>query len=558
MRPKELDRVRVRETWLERAVGRLFPQTMARRMRSRLELEYLRTQRYDGGRRDRGVDDWTVRQTSADYEISVDGPTLRSRMRDLERNSSLVANAIQVLVNAAVGEGLKPRPRSTNKSLNQRVSAAWERWAEDVDTRGQDNFGGLTALAVRGMITGGETFGRMRTTVDVMPDENALRIELIEPERVFLTQYHTGQRGRRRIRSGIEYDDMDRPVAYHFQDIDEELSSSLSPDIGGHLGTVRVPADQVVHLFEKQRVQSRGVPWGAPSMREFRQLDDYVESELMRKKLESCVVGVVLRDDGARPALSSDGGDVVKDSSGNTMEWMEPGMLVYAHGAKDVRFNQPTASTGQAEWMRTHQHIAAAGFRVPYALLTGDLSQANFASSRVAINDFRRTIRLLQSHVIVPRWCRPIWQWWIMHASLTGEFDYEELRTLPVRWIPPRFESVDPMKDVQADVVEVRSGFSTLSEQIARRGHDPDEQLEEIQRTNEALDEKEILLDIDPRTMTRAGAAQSAGDASGEQEAGPDDGGEDGPPTDDDDDDGGNADADADDDDEDDDADADD
>ena len=58
-----------------------------------------------------------------------------------------------------------------------------------------------------------------------------------------------------------------------------------------------MPAGAVAHLFERQRVQSRGVPWGAPAMRALRDLDDWQNAELVRKKTEACLVGIVFGAD---------------------------------------------------------------------------------------------------------------------------------------------------------------------------------------------------------------------------------------------------------------------
>ena len=74
----------------------------------------------------------------------------------------------------------------------------------------------------------------------------------------------------------------------------------------------------------------------------------------------------------------------------------------------------------------------------------------------------------------------------------------------------PKFESVNPLQDVQADLFEVRAGFSTLAQQIARRGYDPDEVLQEAAAFNEKLDALGLVFDADPRKVTKAGLAQSS------------------------------------------------
>jgi len=60
-----------------------------------------------------------------------------------------------------------------------------------------------------------------------------------------------------------------------------------------------------------------------------------------------------------------------------------------------------------------------------------------------------------------------------------------------------------------ADLLAIRSGTETLAEAIARKGRNPDAVLAEIAATNAKLDELGIVLDTDPRRVTKTGSAQS-------------------------------------------------
>ena len=53
-----------------------------------------------------------------------------------------------------------------------------------------------------------------------------------------------------------------------------------------------------------------------------------------------------------------------------------------------------------------------------------------------------------------------------------------------------------------------------LSEMIRRRGYDVDTVLDEIKSSNDAIDERELVLDSDPRKVTQQGLAQN--DPSGD------------------------------------------
>ena len=105
-------------------------------------------------------------------------------------------------------------------------------------------------------------------------------------------------------------------------------------------------AGAVAHLFERQRVQSRGVPWGVPAMRAIRDVDDWQSAELVRKKTEACLVGIVFGDDESQQAIAP----VIVDADGNRVEQFEPGLIAYARGGKDIKFNQPTSTAGVYEW----------------------------------------------------------------------------------------------------------------------------------------------------------------------------------------------------------------
>jgi lambda family phage portal protein len=195
------------------------------------------------------------------------------------------------------------------------------------------------------------------------------------------------------------------------------------------------------------------------------------------------------------------------DADGRRVEQFEPGLIAYARGGKDIRFNQPSAVGGYAEYKRASLHTIAAGFRVPYELLTGDLSQVNYSSIRAGLVEFRRMIDAVQWQLIIPMACEPLWRWFTEAAWAAGLIPRADIA---VEWSPPKFEAVDPYKDAMADLLAIRSGTVTLSEAIARNGRNPDAVLAEIAAINARLDELGIVLDSDPRRVTKTGSAQTS------------------------------------------------
>ena len=490
----------VRWTLFDAAISAVAPRMAAKRYAARVSIDNLR-RGYDGAARGRGTDGWTTGATSADAEISVAGALLRNRMRDLVRNNAIAAQAVQVLVNNICGgKGIVPRANTGDPGLDKQVDRLWKRWAKGPDAHGHTTFQGLLTLAVREMLEGGEVFAIkrvLRQNGNDLPAGVPLKIELREADH--LAEERLGPAGgANRVVQGIEYDRFGRRVAYWMyrnHPGDSHSSAALKP--------VRVPAEKVAHLFERQRVQNRGVPWGTPAMSAIRDVGDWQRAELVRKKTEACMVGIVFGNDEDQMAIAPQ----VQDADGNLIEQFEPGLIAYARGGKDIKFNTPGSTAGVYEWHKTQLHIIAAGFRVPYALMTGDLSQTNFSSSRVGLNEFRRMVTQLQNQTVIPMFCEPVWRWFVEMAQVAGLLPAD--REIPASWTPPRFESVNPLQDVQADMLEVRAGFSTLPEQIARRGRDPEEVIDEWASFADKTDERDLVFDSDPRLVTKAGLAQA-------------------------------------------------
>ena len=489
-----------RWTFIDSALSALAPRLAAKRYAARVSIDTLR-RGYDGAARGRGTDGWTTGSTSADAEISVAAPLLRNRMRDLVRNNAIAAQAVQVLVNNIVGTGIVPRANTGDAELDKQVDQLWARWAKQADAHGHTTFHGLLNLAVREMIEGGDVFAVkrvLRSNSNDLPAGVPLRIELREADH--LADDRLGRRDgtSNRIVHGIEYDRLGRRVAYWmYRDHPGDQNTT------GSFKTVRVPAAKVAHLFERQRVQNRGVPWGAPAMRAIRDVDDWQRAELVRKKTEACMVGIVFGNDEDQMSMAP----TVQDADGNLVEQFEPGLIAYARGGKDIKFNTPGSTAGVYEWHRVQLHIIAAGFRVPYALMTGDLSQTNFSSSRMGLNEFRRMVTQLQHQTVIPMFCEPVWRWFIDMAQVAGKLPAD--KEISATWTPPRFESVNPLQDAQADMLEVRAGFASLPQQIARRGQDPEQLLDDWAAFAAKVDDKNLVFDSDPRLVTKAGLAQS-------------------------------------------------
>jgi lambda family phage portal protein len=496
-------------TWLDDAIGWFSPGTAARRLRARAGLEVAK-RAYDGAATGRNIDGWRTAGTAADSEIYSAGGRLRNRSRDLVRNNPHAAKAVSILAGNIVGEGIMPRANTGNKAKDAKVDAAFKRWAAECDADGQIDFYGMQTLAVREMIEGGEILARRRWRQVKDGLHVPLQIQLLEAD--YLDESRTGQmtNGNMAI-AGIEFDAIGRRAAYWMW---AQHPGNNFAFLNNSIISKPVPASEICHLYEKQRTQSRGVPWGAPVIRRLRDIDDYDFAEIIRKKIEASMVGFVIGDDESEEGVT---GPNVTDSKGNLLEKFAPGIFAYLRGGKDIKFNQPATVGGYEEYKRVALREVAAGYRVPYELLTGDLSSVNFSSARVGIVEFRRLCAVVQWQIVIPMLLEPWWAWFCEAAYLGGVIDDPEV---PVLWSPPKWQAIDPYKDALSELIRTRTGSITMPDLIAENGFNPDDQLAKIVDWNAKLDKDDVVLDSDPRKTTMKGMMQKltgqGGDGSGD------------------------------------------
>ena len=165
----------------------------------------------------------------------------------------------------------------------------------------------------------------------------------------------------------------------------------------------------------------------------------------------------------------------------------------------------PSSSIQFDAVLKTAFQSLAAGAGITYDQLTGDLTRANFSSLRAGKIEFRRIVEQFQHLTLVAMFLEPLWDRWIEQAVDAGILP-RRAGGYPVEWIMPANEPIDPMKDMQADILAVRSGRMTWPQFVAAWGIDPDTQLDEIEAWLKDIDKRKIVLDTDPRRPANGGA----------------------------------------------------
>lgn len=485
----------------------------------------LRPRAFDAGRSSRRLKGLTTTTQEINRLVRSYGRTVVARSRYLSQNNPYAAQAKKVFVSALAGSGIKPSSLNPNAAFKKTLQEAWLDWTDEADADGLTDLYGMQATIAAEMFDAGECFVRFRAR---RPEDGLsvpLQLQLLPSEMLPLDDNRM-LAGGNYVQMGVEFNAIGKRVAYWF--LRQHPGADQVNFRQGFAGEqVRVPADEVLHLFDSTGFagQIRGIPHTLSAIVTAAILDAYDDAELERKRIAALFTAFIKRplDDDSGPHPAQEGIDTAKAAGLDAAIAMEPGAVVDLADGEEVDFAEPADVGGNYEAFQYRALLRmAAGFGVPYAAMTGDLRQTSYGSIRAGLVEFRRRIEALQHAVMIYQFCRPVWRRWFNDAVLAGalkispsEFEADRRGYMRAKWIAPRWEWIDPLKDRQAEKLAVDNGFKSRSDVIEAEGYDPEEMDQRIAADRRR--EKELGLSF---PVAPAAAAKAPGQQEGDTDPG--------------------------------------
>jgi lambda family phage portal protein len=423
---------------------------------------------FDAASQGRLTADWITAPLSADAAVNGRLGFIRDRSRDLERNNEWTRGFLRILDNNVLGERgitLQMRVRDQSGSLDEGangiIEAAWKRWGRvgNCSLNRRHSWRDIQRLVLRAMARDGEVLIRKIRT------RNGLRLQVIEADMLDL-DYNVILEGGNRIRFGVETDpDTEEVVAYHI----------LGSHPGDHMPDnnsnqrQRVEAQDMLHVFIEERPgQTRGVPWLVSSMKGLRMLDGYSEAELVAARTAASKMGFFTSKTGEEYSGPENGdGDLRMDAAPGTFEQLPTGV--------DFKSWDPShPNSAFPDFVKARLRGVASSLGLSYNTLSSDLEGVNYSSIRAGLLEEREFWKVLQ-RFLIEHVCELVFSEWLSLELLRGsmplpaaklwKFDAPEFRGRRWPW-------VDPKKDIEANILGVRAGFTSQQQVVAESGGD--------------------------------------------------------------------------------------
>jgi lambda family phage portal protein len=413
--------------------------------------------------------DWIISPLSADSAMRGKLTAIRSRSRDLERNNEWNRGFLRTLENNVIGEtgiALQLRVKDTvsgklDEIANDKIETAWWQWGRvgKCTLCGRHSWRDVQRIIVRAIARDGEVLLRKVRT------QAGLRIQLIEADLLDADANFIASNGNE-VRMGVEIDAQTHAVvAYHVlgrHPGDTDYSTRMNEK-------ARLPAEDIIHLFLTERIdQTRGLPWIIASMQGLKMLDGYAEAELVAARTGAAKMGFFTKKtpDGWTGDIDGDG-NLSMDASPGTIEELPAGVEF-----KEWSTDHP--NSGYGDFVKSRLRGVATSLGISYNSLASDLEGVNYSSIRAGLLEEREVWKAIQ-RFLIEHFCEPIFTEWLTLELLSGrlglpwekmwKFDVPEFQGRRWAW-------VDPKKDMEANILGIRSGQTSLRKVVAETGGD--------------------------------------------------------------------------------------
>lgn len=451
-----------------------------------------RRRRFEAAQFDSTLSSW-VRSLVQDINSTVetDLRTLQSRSQDAAMNDPHITRYLQFIEDMVVGpQGIRLKMATLRSDLrtpdavaDMKIEEQWEIFCKDVTTCGM-HMRDMLSVCLTTVATDGEVFLVKRRGRDF--GRYFFQLQIFESKRCPLNYNAEPTNSNNVIRSGIEYNQYGRPVAYYFSAAHPK--NRYQPvDSGTDL--IRVEARDVIHLYDKKRVsQGRGYPWTTAALKPLAHLKDFRNSELVAARVSAAKMGFYKRPRGEDGGLGNLPPDESQPEIPSTIrQSLSPGSFDVLPEDYEVHMFDPThPNTSFAEFEQSILTSVAASLGISALALTTNVKGTSYATGRIGRLDEAETLKNMQQF-LSDHLLEPVFGSWLMIALDAG------LINLPAneypRWNRPHWRArtwpwVDPSKEATMIQMKLNHKLASRTDVARDLGRVYDDVLAEIAEEN--------------------------------------------------------------------------
>ena len=450
---------------------------------------------YSGAISSRLTGDWLNPTTTGDEEIRRDLQKLRNRCRELERNNDYVRRYLNGLDSNVIGSKgimlqmkVEDSPLVYDDQANRVIEKEWRKWCnrKHATPNGRQSWIDICKLALRSCARDGDVLLQL---VRGFNNDHGFAVQLIEADMLDLHHNNYKLQNGGEIRMGVETNSVGRPSAYHILTAHPGETSDTSRR------RLRVDADDIIHLYNPERIsQTRGVPWMVSAMTRLQMLAGYEESELVASRVAASKMGFLTKDANTESYTGEEDEDynLIMESEPGSIEELPTGMSFQ-------EWNPTHPTTAYKDFVKSTLRGISAGLNISYNTLANDLEGVNYSSIRAGLFDEREHYKSIQNWFI-DSFIQPVFEAWLEASILNGVFPFGITKFDKMnqpKWCARRWPWVDPLKDMQANILAMNNGLEAKRNIINYTGGDIDDIYSTIAADNKLAEDKGLVFNAE-------------------------------------------------------------
>lgn len=409
--------------------------------------------------------DWTLMGGSQHRLSGEERAELRDQVRKLVRENPHARNILRLLEAYVVGEGLRLsfdlQNDSTTEPNLEKVEVFHRLWHQFLEAnKAHFSFQEYARRVWRD----GECFLRIYADGSWPP-----QVRFIDPEWIGATSSEPDTQG-------VETEAGDVETVRYYLKIDPKNGELIE----------RIDAKEILHSrIGVDSNEKRGISFFASMMYSLDQFQQWQETELRARKLQSSIV--LWRKVQGGPAQANAMAESARTGTlpglqqEMNQERVRPGTILTTSAGTEIKFLQPDTNFSDAVPLGRMLLLGiASGAGIPEFMLTSDASNGNYASTMVAEGPAVKLFQCEQNY-----FCGEFERLWkrLMHeAVIQGQVDENVLQRVETHWSKPELISRDRPRERQADVALVKA--KVISRAVVQRKENLDPQ--QIQREIES------------------------------------------------------------------------
>ena len=413
--------------------------------------------------------------------INMTLPTLVAKSRELSLNNGIAKKYFQVNSDGVTGaSGLYIRPdvnlhddNEENLVINEELEQLFYKYADNPEAfsmNGKMDLAAFQRLVERTRSIDGEAF-------IICHDVNGtVKFELIDTMRIPTTGNRIFDDGSY-VPNGIHFDRYGKVIEYYVTRLNPSTYTYQTGDYEV------IPASNILHLMiQDYPNQERGIPDIIAGTTLLKDLEAFIKAAIISKKLSASAMAFITNSAGSDEDI-----DFMKGYEPDYYEndSLQSGALVELQPGQNVTSVNPNGATdGITEFVDTQMQQIAMSLGITEQSLSGSTANASFSAAKLTDRLQRQTFKT-RTNALTTVVLKPIYARWLKaemlrNQSLNLKFsDFDKL--VKAKYISEFVESLDPLKDVQTQVLMIDNKIKSRSMVVSEFGYDPYQVQKEIE-----------------------------------------------------------------------------